>query len=208
SRPRSLRGRQGFVIIDEAAFHDDLPGLLKAAIALLMWGGKVLIISTHNGVDHPFAELVEDVRKGRKPYALIRTTFQEAIADGLFKRICIRTGKPYSAQAEQEFVKAMYARYGDDAAEELDVIPTDSGGRWLPRVLLEARAVDVPVVRWMLKDDVVDHSEDSRYRECEDWLLEHVKPLIDALPSGAVRSVIGEDFARTRNLTVLWPLLE
>lgn len=47
SKPRGLRGRQGYVIIDEAAFHDDLPEVLKAAMALLMWGGKVLVISTH-----------------------------------------------------------------------------------------------------------------------------------------------------------------
>jgi len=39
SKPRSLRGRQGKVIIDEAAFHDDLEELLKAAFALLIWGG-------------------------------------------------------------------------------------------------------------------------------------------------------------------------
>lgn len=54
SRPRSLRGRQGLVIIDEAAFHDDLDEVLKAALALLMWGGKVLAISTHNGDSNPF----------------------------------------------------------------------------------------------------------------------------------------------------------
>ena len=39
SRPANLRGKQGRVIIDEAAFHPDLPGLLKAAMALLMSGG-------------------------------------------------------------------------------------------------------------------------------------------------------------------------
>jgi len=33
SRPTNLRGKQGRVVIDEAAFHDDLPGLLKAAMA-------------------------------------------------------------------------------------------------------------------------------------------------------------------------------
>lgn len=38
SKPRSLRGKQGRVIIDEAAFHDSLDELLKAAIALHMWG--------------------------------------------------------------------------------------------------------------------------------------------------------------------------
>ena len=47
SKPRSLRGRQGYVIFDEAAFHDELDEMLKAANALLMWGGKVLVISTH-----------------------------------------------------------------------------------------------------------------------------------------------------------------
>ncbi|MBU3953153.1 MAG: terminase family protein, partial [Proteobacteria bacterium] len=46
SRPSNLRGMQGKVVIDEAAFHDDFKGLLKAAIALLMWGGQVVIIST------------------------------------------------------------------------------------------------------------------------------------------------------------------
>ena len=36
SRPSNLRGKQGRVIIDEAAFHEDLAELMKAAMALLM----------------------------------------------------------------------------------------------------------------------------------------------------------------------------
>jgi len=48
---RSLRSKQGRVIIDEAAFVEDLEALLKAAMALLMWGGCVRILSTHNGDD-------------------------------------------------------------------------------------------------------------------------------------------------------------
>ena len=75
SRPSNLRGKQGYVIIDEAAFHEQLDELLKAAMALLMWGGKVAIISTHDGVDNPFNQLCQDIRGGRKPYALHRTTF-------------------------------------------------------------------------------------------------------------------------------------
>ena len=35
-----VSGQQGFVLIDEAAFHDDLGEVLKAAFALLIWGGK------------------------------------------------------------------------------------------------------------------------------------------------------------------------
>lgn len=45
SRPNNLRGKQGRVILDEAAFHENLPELLKSAMALLMWGGQVHIIS-------------------------------------------------------------------------------------------------------------------------------------------------------------------
>ncbi|MCS5517039.1 hypothetical protein NWF32_25325 [Pseudomonas qingdaonensis] len=53
SRPSNLRGRQGVVVIDEAAFHSDLAELLKAALALLIWGGEVHVISTHDGTETP-----------------------------------------------------------------------------------------------------------------------------------------------------------
>ncbi|SUJ08291.1 Mu-like prophage FluMu protein gp28 [Sphingomonas paucimobilis] len=66
SKPRSLRGMQGSVIIDEAAFHDDLDGVIKAAMALTMWGGRVVVISTHDGADNPFAELIENIRAGKR----------------------------------------------------------------------------------------------------------------------------------------------
>ncbi len=49
----ALRSKQGRVCIDEAAFVEDLSKIIKAALALLMWGGEVRIISTHDGVDNP-----------------------------------------------------------------------------------------------------------------------------------------------------------
>ncbi len=51
SAPRSLRGKQGVVMIDEAAFVDNLKELLKAALAFLMRGGQVVVCSTHNGTE-------------------------------------------------------------------------------------------------------------------------------------------------------------
>jgi phage FluMu gp28-like protein len=59
STARSLRSKQGRVIIDKAAFVEDLGELRKAAIALQMWGGCVRILSTHNGDDNPFNELIK-----------------------------------------------------------------------------------------------------------------------------------------------------
>ena len=96
SRPSNLRGMQGKVVIDEAAFHDDLKGLLKAALALLMWGGQIVIISTHDGDENPFNELIKEIRAGKKPYSLHRITFDDALNDGLYKRICLRLGKEWS----------------------------------------------------------------------------------------------------------------
>ena len=40
SNPSNLRGMQGNVTIDEAAFHDRLAEVLKAAMALTMWGPR------------------------------------------------------------------------------------------------------------------------------------------------------------------------
>jgi phage FluMu gp28-like protein len=60
SRPSNLRGKDGVVIIDEAALHPDLDGLLKAALAYEVWGGRIHIISTHLGADNPFNELVTE----------------------------------------------------------------------------------------------------------------------------------------------------
>ena len=61
SVPRALRGKQGLVIVDEAAFHGELAEVIKSALALLMWGGQVVIVSTHNGVANPFNLLLDDV---------------------------------------------------------------------------------------------------------------------------------------------------
>lgn len=90
SSPRNLRGKQGRVVIDESAFHDDLPELLKSALALTIWGGCVRVISTHNGVDNPFNQLVEEVKAGKLPYSLHHCTFDEALTQGLYKRICLK----------------------------------------------------------------------------------------------------------------------
>ncbi|PXB70047.1 hypothetical protein C0046_40535, partial [Pseudomonas aeruginosa] len=53
SNPANLRGLQGKVIIDEAAYHRNVSAVLDAATALLIWGGRIVIISTHNGKSNP-----------------------------------------------------------------------------------------------------------------------------------------------------------
>ncbi|CAJ9581550.1 terminase large subunit domain-containing protein [Burkholderia pseudomallei] len=208
SRPSNLRGKQGRVIIDEAAFHEQLGELLKAAMALLMWGGQVHVISTHDGVDNPFNELVTDVRSGKKPYSLHRITFEDAVRDGLYQRICLRKGEAWTDEGEAKWVKDIRASYGADAEEELDCVPKNSGGAWLSRALIESRmSADTPVLRWACKQGFEVLPDHIRAAECRDWLEATLGPLLTALPADA-RSYNGEDFGRTGDLTVHVPLIE
>jgi hypothetical protein len=80
SSPRSLRGMQGQIILDEAAFHDELEEMIKAAMAMLIWGGQVVVVSTHDGVANPFNLLLDEVRAGRRKGEALTITFDQAIA--------------------------------------------------------------------------------------------------------------------------------
>lgn len=208
SRPSNLRGKQGVVIIDEAAFHDDLAGLIKAAMALLMWGGRVRIISTHNGDTNHFNELILDCRAKKLPYSIHRIEFKEAVAQGLYRRICLATKKTWSPEAETEWVAQMYAFYGDHASEELDVIPGSGSGTYLTRALIEScMQSDIPVLRLALPDHFVLMAAQLREAEVNDWCVEHLLPLLKLLPLN-LDHYFGEDFARSGDLTVIWPLIQ
>lgn len=208
SRPSNLRGRQGTIVIDEAAFHDQLDELLKAALAMLIWGGRVRVISTHNGVENPFNELVEDIRAGKRKGTVHRITFKEAVTDGLYHRVCLRLGKEWTAADEAAWMADVYAFYGDGAEEELDCVPANSGGAWLSRALIESRmSADTPVLRWECKAGFELLPDHIRAAECRDWLEARLAPLLAILPADAI-SFNGEDFGRTGDLTVHVPLIQ
>ena len=131
SAPRSLRGKQGVVIIDEAAFVDKLSELLKAAMALLIWQGKVIVVSTHNGVDNPFNNLLDEIRSGRRNGRVQTVTFQDAMDDGLYERVCLVKGMTPTPEGKAEWESDIRSFYGEDASEELDCIPKSGAGGWL-----------------------------------------------------------------------------
>lgn len=204
SRPANLRGKQGIVIIDEAAFHGALDELLKAALALLIWGGRVRVISTHDGDQNPFNELIGEIRAGKRKGSIHRTTFREAVNEGLFQRVCMRRGIDWTAEAESAWVSEVYAFYGDAADEELDVIPSQGSGAWLPAALIEARMVDAPVLRYTCPKGFEQLPEYERRATIEDWLRLEVRPLLAKLDPDAP-SVFGQDFGRSGDLTVCVP---
>ena len=134
SAPRALRskGRPGDrAIIDEAAFVDDLEEVLKAALAFLTWGGRVHVISTHNGEASPFNLLLRDVRDGKQPGSVHTITFAQAIEQGLGRRIFEVSGREWTPEAEAEWEAGIRSTYGHRGDEELDCIPSAGSGAWL-----------------------------------------------------------------------------
>lgn len=203
SKPRSLRGRQGYVIFDEAAFHDELAELIKAAMALLMWGGKVLVISTHDGQDNPFNELIQDVRSGRKAGEVVRVTFDEAIADGLFERIALVTGKDATPEAKAEWIASIRAFYGEDGGEELDVSPKAGTGAYLSGVMIEAcMKPEHAVARLTCPDGFQLRPMHERTAYVAEFLEREVAPHMQRFPKDR-RSCFGQDFGRTSDLSVV-----
>lgn len=139
SVPRALRGKQGLIIIDEAAFHNDLAEVLKAAIAFLMWGGQVVVVSTHDGVANPFNLLLDDVRSKRRKGETLTITFDDAIADRLYERVAMTfeiKGRPIASKAD--WIADIRDTYGEDAEEELDCVPKEGSGSWLDPAALAA----------------------------------------------------------------------
>lgn len=201
SRPRSIRGKQGKVTIDEAAFHDDLPGLLKAALAMLIWGGKVRILSSHNGEDNPFNLLVKEIRAGKLAYSLHRTTFDDALNAGLFERVKLMLGDRLKEATREAWREKIYALYGESASEELDCIPKAGSGVYIPRTLVErCQDAAVPVLRLKKPDEWV--LDERRLAEAELWIKDVLQPAIDRLPADRP-TVVGMDFGRSGDLSVV-----
>ncbi|EBG0124384.1 hypothetical protein FIF56_12785 [Salmonella enterica subsp. enterica] len=203
SRPSNLRGLQGDVVIDEAAFHESLDELLKAAMALTMWGARVRIISTHNGVDNLFNQYIQDAREGRKDYSVHRITLDDAIADGLYKRICYVTGQEWSPQTEKKWRDDLYknAPSKEDAEEEYGCVPKKSGGAYIPHALIELAMVrGIPILTFEAPEDFLSRAAWLRESEINTWCEEHLKPLLTALNERS-RYSFGEDFARRGDLT-------
>ncbi|WP_418459767.1 hypothetical protein ACNT8L_04580 [Brucella intermedia] len=205
SAPRTLRGKQGVVMIDEAAFVDDLEQLLKAALAFLMWGGQVIVCSTHDGFENHFNEQIQDILAGKQDYKHLRIDFDEALHDGLYERICLVTGKKWTPESEAAWRAQIVKFYGSGADEELFCIPSQSSGTYLPRALITARMKDhIELVRWKSPDGFVDWQQELRTAEVERFCREQLHAHV-AKMDPHWRSGFGQDFGRSGDGSFIHP---
>ena len=209
SNPANIRGLQGKVVIDEAAFHRDVREVLDAVNALLIWKSKICIISTHNGVLNPFNELIReaktDAAKGKRTWSLHHIPFAKSVANGLYRRVCLIKGIEWTPDGEAEWEATIRGSYGSRTAkmrQELDAVPAESEGAALSRVQIEAcmAAQAGSIVRWSRDDDFVNVDEAERKAVAAEFCEDELDPILAGLDR-RLAHVVGEDFARSGDLT-------
>ncbi|MGF1727198.1 terminase large subunit domain-containing protein [Photobacterium nomapromontoriensis] len=217
SNPSNLRGMQGTVIIDEAAFHDRLAEVLKAALALTMWGAKVRLISTHNGVSNLFNSLINDSRAGKKRYSVHTITLDDACAEGLYQRICQVQKIEWSQEKEDEWKANLLndTATEDDALEEYYCVPKASSGQYIPLVLIDSAMTrtttaepgkdTAPILTIEAPKGFMEWSDGQRKLYVDDWCKQVLKPELNKLDVSHSHA-FGEDFARKGDLSIFVPL--
>lgn len=211
SRPENVHGLQGVVNIDEAALHKDVRKVIESATALLIWGGKIRIISTHRGLKNPFNELIRDIRQGMygAAAAVFKITFDECVANGLYERVCFMQGKKPSEADKKDWYLRIRKAYGPRKSamrEELDVVPRDGEGSAIPGLWIERAMREVrPVLRLSFDDNFKNWPVDSRNKEIDAWIKRELDPCIAALDK-FLPHYFGMDFARHGHLSVIAPL--
>ncbi|MDG3442461.1 terminase large subunit domain-containing protein [Nitrospirillum amazonense] len=204
SNPHNWRGRQGHARIDEAGFHARLSEVIKGAMAFLMWGGRVSIVSTDNGEDSEFHGYVKMVEAGKLPWSYHKVTFDDALRDGFYRRVCLIANKPWTPEGEEQYRAEVYASYPDqaDAQEELDCIPKRGSGAYFTRAHFEA-CWDATVPMLRLAKPAEFFLDPDRLKIVQDWINDHLKPVVDTICDGG-RTTMGMDFGRDGDLSVLW----
>jgi phage FluMu gp28-like protein len=203
SSPRNIRSKQGVVMLDEAALHDDLNAVIDAATPLMMLGGRLIIWSTHYGTDNDFNALIEDIRAKRRAGHVERITFDDALKGGFFKRLCKIKGDAWSAEAEAKYDADIRALVGEAASQELDVIPANGSGVWLSRATIEAASTkDFPVYRLACPDGFQLRPLEWRTAWVAEWIENNLWDIRERLDQQRL-TYFGQDYARSADLSVI-----
>lgn len=114
SNPTRFRSKGGDVTLSELAFHKDPRGMFKAAKPVTAQGGTLAILSSHNGVESYFNELLCGARRvrdgerrhGDLAFSLHETYLPDAIDDGLVEMINRAKGTRYTRESYYEYLRS------------------------------------------------------------------------------------------------------
>jgi len=144
SNPRRFRSKGGDVGLDEFAYHDEPGRMYEAAEPCTMWGGKLRILSTHNGEDCEFNKFVKmghrraagQAKADDIPFSIHRITIVRAVEQGLVERINETRGTNFTREG---FLKARRkrCRNEDQWNQEYMAVPASDSSAWLPYDFIE-----------------------------------------------------------------------
>jgi phage FluMu gp28-like protein len=207
SAPSSIRGRQGLIRIDEGAFHKDLERVLAAGLPLTILGARVVIISTHDGVDNPFNKLIQEIRSGEQAGHVVTIPFSLAVEQGIYERVATIKGWDLTQEAKDKWVAKVRKNLGKRGDQELECIPSKSAGKWLAFDLIErAEEPGAPIIRLAYDDAFAFRPDEERLADITAWCERELAPWLETL-DGSPHGV-GGDFARFSDLSVIWILQE
>ncbi|MDM5147836.1 hypothetical protein NQX30_05575 [Candidatus Persebacteraceae bacterium Df01] len=183
---------------DIAGFID----ILEAITPVIIWGSHISFMSSAARVTHPFTEVIADIQSGkRKGWALLKTTFLDAMKDGLYRRICQINKKNWAVKEEEGFYYRVIGEV-ENPAQELFCIPGESSGAWMTTALIEARTdAALPLLRWATPDGVSPTEftfwpERAREAEINQFFVSVVMPALVSV-GREQRGFLGWDFGRS-----------
>jgi len=201
SKPSNLRGLQGVICIDEAAFHNSLKELWKAAAAMRIWGSKIRLISTHNGENSEFNQMLIAAKSGEFPASVHEIDLNAALNQGLYQRICQKQNIPWTFEGQEEWKQKLIKEYGDTADEELFCIPSNSSRSYFTRQLItDVMTDDYQVFRYY--GDTKETNVKAITQSLQDFWFSQVRPYLQKFKAN-YESWLGVDFGRFSNHTVI-----
>ncbi|MBO6740264.1 MAG: hypothetical protein JJ916_10425 [Phycisphaerales bacterium] len=195
SNPKRFRSKGGDVTLSELAFHQDADEMWKAAAPTATWGGRIRILSTHNGHGTKFNALISQARKHEDPElygtprptdlkaSVHRTDIYNAVSDGLVEQINRATGRELT---RDEFIAEMRSLCSTQEIweEEFECNPSKEGGSYFPHALL----------RPCVSDRAAKPTEDL------DTFIADIK----LRSAGCTKLSAGSDIGRRKDRFVIW----
>jgi phage FluMu gp28-like protein len=177
SNPRAFRSKEGKIILDEFAHHDDPKKLWIAAKPCITWGYPLRILSTHNGAQNQFYKFVERAKrkagdKNRLDWGLHTTPIQVAVDEGFADKILKRK---LTLKERQDWLENERADCADDET-------------WYQEYCCQAL------------DEATAFLTYELIGKCEKSNLEMT---LDNIQGDLY---VGYDIARTKDLSVIWAL--
>jgi phage FluMu gp28-like protein len=76
----------------------------------------------------------------------------------------------------------------------------------MPSTLIESRMNEaIPVLRWYSRDNILERGNEALIKDADDWIRAELQPALARI-NPQLMSCFGEDFGRSGDLTVIWPM--